>query len=897
MNSAHDPSRILRQKVPVPLLAGLMMVALTGRAALPPSGLGESDVQPLWAQVSRLVEAMDFIGHPVAPEIRTELESLRGLENGRAVIDRIESLLDPLCLGAVVLDGPENGMPIKFIPAAKQPRLLEQGWQAFPVKVINHTGSREVLRVDSPGARPLHGSPPEKVEERWIDIEAYDRRPMKPALSGLGLEYRIVQIWAREQGRHRARIAFSAGNRSLPGTDGHLQQKIWEFTDGLEGWSPWNECSARTEDGVMVINSEGGDPFLGAAVRMAPGEKILSFRARPHEDGMWQVFWMTESRPHPDEAHQNAIAVHGNGRDWGEYTLSLPVEGELTSIRLDPGHSKGRSEVDWIELRTADSEGSGWARAEIEFEVAAAVPVRFSVRDTQGKPATAAFVIRDREGRLYPPAYKRLAPDLFFQQQIYRADGESVALPPGEYLVQCSRGPESIPETQELSVTGTSATLHYRARKWVDPSERGWYSGDHHIHAAGCLHYQSPTEGVHPVDMMRQILGEDLKVGAVLTWGPCFDYQKQFFTGRPHPLSQFPFQLRYDVEVSGFGSHNSGHLCLLRLQQQIFPGGESKHHWPTLGMNTLRWAKAQGAITGPAHSAIGLGGNNGRVAPEDGPDGLPNYIIPDYNGIGANEYVVDVTHKVPGPDGEPVPAIDFISTMDTDRKTEWNMWYHTLNCGLRVRASGETDFPCITGERVGLGRVYVRCRGNFTYDEWCEGIREGRSYISDGSAHLMDFIARNGRQVTRLGDSGSEIRMTEPGSLQLRVTAASRRKEENGRTEVPVEVIVNGYPVRQQMIPADGTSVQLGFDIPIEISSWVALRIYPHAHTNPFFVVVDGAPVRPSRRSAQWMLAGVDQCWEQKKRFYHSSELEQAEKDYQHARDFYRKVAAEAVRD
>ena len=32
------------------------------------------------------------------------------------------------------------------------------------------------------------------------------------------------------------------------------------------------------------------------------------------------------------------------------------------------------------------------------------------------------------------------------------------------------------------------------------------------------------------------------------------------------------------------------------------------------------------------------------------------------------------------------------------------MWYHTLNGGFRTRVSGETDFPCIYGERVGLGR-------------------------------------------------------------------------------------------------------------------------------------------------------------------------------------------------
>ncbi|NIP97863.1 MAG: hypothetical protein GWO24_32315, partial [Akkermansiaceae bacterium] len=129
---------------------------------------------------------------------------------------------------------------------------------------------------------------------------------------------------------------------------------------------------------------------------------------------------------------------------------------------------------------------------------------------------------------------------------------------------------------------------------------------------------------MHAPDMMRHCLGEDLKVGCNLTWGPCFDYQKQFFTGKDDKVSQYPYLLRYDIEVSGFGSHRSGHLCLLRLKDQIYPGGESKHHWPTLCLNTLRWAKKQGAVVGPAHSGWGLSvpGNE-----------LPNYQVPPYDGI------------------------------------------------------------------------------------------------------------------------------------------------------------------------------------------------------------------------------------------------------------------------
>ena len=238
--------------------------------------------------------------------------------------------------------------------------------------------------------------------------------------------------------------------------------------------------------------------------------------------------------------------------------------------------------------------------------------------------------------------------------------------------------------------------------------------------AAGCAHYTNPTEGVHAPDMMRHCLGEDLKIGANLTWGPCFDYQKQFFTGKDDVVSTYPYLLRYDVEVSGFGSHRSGHLCLLRLREQMYPGGDSKNHWPTLCLNTLRWAKAQGALVGPAHTGWGL-----KVKGDE----LPNYSVPPFDGIGANEYIVDVTHLVPGPGGKPVPAVDFLSMVDTPSTWELNIWYHTLNVGFRTRVSGETDFPCIYGERVGLGRSYVKLDGKLNYDDWCEAIQIGRAHV------------------------------------------------------------------------------------------------------------------------------------------------------------------------
>jgi hypothetical protein len=523
--------------------------------------------------------------------------------------------------------------------------------------------------------------------------------------------------------------------------------------------------------------------------------------------------------------------------------------------------------------------------------------ITFRVRDENGEPTIASFLIRDRQNRVYPAITKRLAPDFSFHSQVYRGDGEKVKLPEGTYDIELLRGPESILKKSTHQIDATTRELSFQSARWVDPSKFGWWSGDHHIHAAGCAHYVKPTEGVFAEDMFRHCKGEDLKIGANLTWGPCFDFQKQFFCGAIDKVSQYPYLLRYDIEVSGFGSHQSGHLVLLRLKEQMFPGGDSSKHWPTLGLNTLKWAKKQGAVTGPAHSG------NGIQIPEKK---LPSYTVPKYDGIGANEFIVDITHEVPGPDGKLVPAIDFTSTVDTDPYAELNMWYHSLNAGFRVRASGETDFPCIYGDRVGIGRSYVKIDGKLSYDDWCEGVRLGRTYVSDGFAHLIDFKVNE----VAVGEKGSELNLEKPGTVRATVKFAARLDEKVPATRpryvwniekarigetrtVPLELLVNGVSVARKEIVADGKLQDIEFDTKIDRSSWVALRVMPSAHSNPVFVIVDGKPIR-ERKSLEWCLKGVDQCWSQKKRFYKADEMNDAITAYDHARKTYQARLAEA---
>jgi hypothetical protein len=604
------------------------------------------------------------------------------------------------------------------------------------------------------------------------------------------------------------------------------------------------------------------------------------------------------------------------------------------------------------------------AETPVTFNIRPAIPVKVMVTDFDGKPTTGRFTFRDNQQRVYPPRGKRLAPDFFFQDQVYRHSGTTVLLPPGPLVMTYGRGPEYKQLQRRFTVSEKGDyTLEVKLERWVNPMDFGWYSGDHHIHAAGCAHYTSPTEGVFADDMFLHVKGEALNVGCNLTWGPCYDFQRQFFTPEAHKISEPLTVLKYDVEVSGFGSQALGHVCLLNLRDQTYPGsdGTKTKGWPTWTTPLMRWAKAQGAFTGYAHSASGLGvnpksaarrllayldkDNDGQIsAPEakdfllpepfekmdQNQDGfltmqelvaanqrafavLPNLAVPEMDGIGAQEICVTCAQGV----------CDFISAMDTARVPEWNCWYHIMNCGFPLKASGETDFPCISGSRVGEGRVYVQLGKveSIDFPVWAKGLAEGRSYVSDGYAHALQFTVDGkpaGDRVNLAKADNAEVKAKVAFASSIPLGTAKGGTVPPGKTRL-VEVIVNGQVAASKEVPADDREHDLTFTIPIERSSWVALRQFPQMHTNPVNVLVAGAPIRASRKSALWCIGTIEQLWRERgeptkmpltpvdarlapkgpdqktprRPAIDDTELQEAHRTFQMAIERYRKLAAE----
>ena len=76
--------------------------------------------------------------------------------------------------------------------------------------------------------------------------------------------------------------------------------------------------------------------------------------------------------------------------------------------------------------------------------------------------------------------------------------------------------------------------------------------------------------------MFRQVKGEGLNVGCVLTWGPGFDYQQQFFAPAADKRSEPLTLMKYDIEISGFGSEALGHVCPAQPEGSDLSGCDRK---------------------------------------------------------------------------------------------------------------------------------------------------------------------------------------------------------------------------------------------------------------------------------------------------------------------------------
>jgi hypothetical protein len=175
------------------------------------------------------------------------------------------------------------------------------------------------------------------------------------------------------------------------------------------------------------------------------------------------------------------------------------------------------------------------------------------------------------------------------------------------------------------------------------------------------------------------------------------------------------------------------------------------------------------------------------------------------------------------------------------------IYYEILNCGVRIAPSAGSASGVLPNP-LGYNRVYVHLDGKLTWESWWNGLRAGRSFVTNGP---MLLVQANGELPGHVFASRKPIDI----SLTAEIMTLDN---------IPyIEVIKNG--AIDHTVPFDeckraGSLGALRFNE----SGWFIVRAitdnaktFRFASTAPFYVEVGRHKTRVSRASAQFFLDWV----------------------------------------
>jgi hypothetical protein len=417
-----------------------------------------------------------------------------------------------------------------------------------------------------------------------------------------------------------------------------------------------------------------------------------------------------------------------------------------------------------------------------------------------------------------------------------------VDLPPGRYALTVERGKEYLPESRTVTVGKESLDLKLALRRWIDMAERGWYSGDTHVHRT-------------LDELPNVILAEDLNVTfPLLHWvTEAFMSPKTSLKGSLREVDPkvipvdathviYPRNTEYEIFTVGQKRHTLGAFFVLN-HQTVFDEGV-----PPVRPVAQRAHREGGLIELDKHNWPW----SMMLVPVMQAD---LYEL-------ANNHLWRTEFGFPG-FGE--PAADFMQ-VERDRTgfTErgwldygFANYYVLLNCGFRLRptagtASGVHPVP------LGFGRVYVHCPEGFSYDAWVRGLNQGNSFVTTGP---MLFVRVNHQAP------GHTFKLAHGEAQEFHVEGSVISSLPLER----IEILVNGEVARTVKL-ANRKTRREGYDsliderLKIDSTSWLVVRCYEDrpdkrmrfAHSSPFHIEVVGRPLRPRRHEVEFLIKRVE---------------------------------------
>ena len=440
--------------------------------------------------------------------------------------------------------------------------------------------------------------------------------------------------------------------------------------------------------------------------------------------------------------------------------------------------------------------------------------VRIIITDESGaKTLPCRIHLKDKDGK--PVKADKLP---FWHDHFVCPGAVRLELAPGQYSYEIERGPEY----QHLNGSfACDSAMHYtlQLRRLVNLADEGWWSGELHVH--------------RPLEEMELLMqAEDLHVAPVITWWN----NRNLWADRKIPdplLVTFDGDRFYHV-MGGEDEREGGALLYFNLKQPLaIMGAKREHPSP---MQFLAQARKQDRVWVDIEKPFWW----------DAPIWLASGQV-DSIGI-ANNHMCRSQMLENEAWGKPRDVQRLPPPRGNGFWTQ-EIYYHLLNCGLRLPPSAGSASGVLPNP-VGYNRVYVHLGKNLDYAQWWEGLRAGRSFVSNGP--LLRCQA-NGQFPGHVfsGPAGKPLEIELKASLSSQDRIAS------------IEIIQNGR--LQRAIPFQewwqtGTLGSLTF----AESGWFLVRViadYPKtfrfASTAPYYVEIGDAKRRISKASAQFFLDWV----------------------------------------
>lgn len=454
-------------------------------------------------------------------------------------------------------------------------------------------------------------------------------------------------------------------------------------------------------------------------------------------------------------------------------------------------------------------------------------------------------------------------------QDYFYAEGEfEIETPPGPTRLEILGGLEVIPQ-QVVFDSREAADLTVDLRSWIDLPSEGWYAGDSHVH----LHTGGPfkvtpadallaarAEGMHFINLcVSNNVGDDIR-------------DAELITGRPHPASGGRQLLVFGEEMR---SMIYGHMQFFGIRQLVEPQYTGFDNTPLFRDYPANFTMAAEAVRQGGVVTYGHPLFTGQPFPFEDDLAKPNGA--------ARELPVDAILGV-------VQAIDLMS-YNSDEAESTGLWYRLLNCGLKLSACVGTDALLDRStDPLGGDRVYVQTAGPLTMESWLDGLKNGRTFVTNGPIPRL--------QVNGSGP-GASLRLGAGGSVRVAASVESLVPFDT------VELIQNGRVVSSHAVTASQTTgvqrAEVAVDLPVDRSGWIALRASgprhrtvfdgpAFAHTSPVWLQVGESPVTSSE-DAQFFIEWIDkliQVLSARNRFEKTEDREAVERLFRQAQDRYR---------